>query len=89
MNETPEEVIALAQRYLGERGANHGEGTEFTMDELDVIRNYVRDKFQDDYIVLAAFTGTEREFSKGHRCSVCGMTGKQAKAANYNCREEC
>lgn len=30
-----------------------------------------------------------RQYARGKRCGVCGMTTAQAKAANYNCTYEC
>jgi len=31
----------------------------------------------------------EREFAKGLRCSVCGMTAEQSAAIGYDCAREC
>lgn len=46
---------------------------------------------QSDYLLMLfrIHDMVEREYTKGKRCSVCGMTSDQAKAANYDCAREC
>lgn len=83
------ELSDLASKYIHDRLVNGGHGTEWTFDQIEVIRKAVRDRFPDDRIVLTAYNSIEREFSKGHRCSVCGRTEAQNKAIGYDCVREC
>lgn len=86
MNEARE----AAYRYIGDILSNHDLGSEWSMDKLDVIRADVQARFSDeDQIILSAYESIEREFIKGHRCSVCGRTEAQNLAIGYDCTHEC
>lgn len=84
-----ETVSVLADRYITESAAARG-FPEFTMDELDSIREFIEARFTDEeQHILYAYRNIEREFTRGHRCAVCGRTEKQSKAINYDCAREC
>lgn len=87
--ETEEKIKELALRYItahtklppGERSP------EFTFEELEPLRDYVRDRI--DSLILHAYETTVREYAKGFRCAVCGRTTKQNAAIGYDCTYEC
>lgn len=56
--------------------------------DIDLLNEarHMLDKFSRG--VLDLYVDVWREFGK-ERCGVCGMTGKQARDANYNCAVEC
>ncbi len=60
-----------------------------TADDIDLLNDALGmlDEFSRNVADLR--TTVWREFAKGQRCSVCGMTSKQAAAANYDCAQEC
>ena len=43
----------------------------------------------DGQIILHVYDSVIREFSRGHRCGVCGRTQAQNLAINYDCTHEC
>lgn len=65
-------------------------GTELTVEDWEAVSSYVRSKFsEEDKDILFLFNLFEREFVRGHRCSVCGRTKAQNAEIGYNCFEEC
>lgn len=85
------EVEALTTRYIKESLNTHnGQYPEFTMDEIDMIRKAVTDRFGDEWsAVLTVHEWIAKEFARGHRCGVCGRTAAQNAAINYDCAREC
>lgn len=83
-------VTELAYKYNSALIASKTHGSEWEYDDFTPIRDYVHAKFSDDeFIILHAYEMWKAEFTRGHRCSVCGMTDAQSKAIGYNCSEEC
>ena len=82
------EIETLAVRYL-EESAKAGGFPEFTRDEVSQIRGYVQARFADQPRVLYAYDRINMEFTRGHRCGVCGRTEAQNLAINYDCTHEC
>jgi hypothetical protein len=60
-----------------------------TADDIDLLNDAVRMLDEFSKTVATLHTDVWREFAKGQRCSVCGMTSKQAAAARYDCAREC
>ena len=80
-------MIKLADKYILDW--NNG-GTEWTFEEIDVIRQYVKSRFPGRLSrVLFAYDFVEKEFTRGHRCRVCGRTQAQNKEIGYDCAHEC
>lgn len=64
--------------------------TELTVDDWEVIAQDVWNRFTpEDSIVLHIYDVFKREFTKGHRCSVCGRTQLQNEEIGYDCFREC
>jgi len=81
----------LAMRYAKASLKTHkGEFPEFEWDEVVRILEFVQNRFSDDeQIILHVYDSVIREFSRGHRCGVCGRTQAQNLAINYDCTHEC
>lgn len=84
-----DDIQDVVTSYFGEAVATRGK-TEVTYEQMQPIIDYVRGKFPErEYRILAAYESFNREFTRGHRCSVCGRTEKQNEAISYDCHEEC
>ena len=85
-----ENIRETAMRYIQDVVAGRKHHSEWTFDQVDVIRQYVADRFGgEDSIILHAFTSIESEFTRGYRCGVCGRTQAQNEAIGYDCAHEC
>lgn len=83
-------VAELAYKYNSALVASKNGFSEWDYKDFAPIYDYVNSKFNDDEsIILHAYERIKSEFTRGHRCSVCGMTDAQSKAIGYNCTEEC
>lgn len=73
----------IAKEYL------YNEGWVSEAEASDVLE-YVYSKFsEDEGGILFAYNLLQKEFAKGKRCGVCGMTSEESKSKNYDCRVEC
>ena len=87
---TFEQAEEVAVKHIKDYAERHSLMSELTVDDWDIISNYVWNKFSDEERgILHTYDSFQREFIKGHRCSVCGRTDAQNKALGYNCYEEC
>lgn len=59
-----------------------------TPEDLDLLHAARKTLSPEDIFILDLYSDVWREWGK-YRCSVCGMTPKQAAAANYDCAVEC
>lgn len=87
-----ESIDDLAMRYIqAATNTHHGLFPEFEWSEIERINEHVRSRFTTagDSLILHVYESIVREFAKGHRCGVCGMTEAQSMAANYDCSNEC
>ena len=88
---TTTEAMDAAKAYMDEsRAREHRGGSELTMDDMQPVMDFVRAKFEgDEGFVFHVYESFMDEFTKGHRCSVCGRTRKQNAAIDYDCIHEC
>lgn len=67
-----------------------GTYSELTRDDWAIVSDYVWSKFsEEERIILHVYEVFRREFTKGHRCGVCGRTKAQNEAIGYDCLREC
>lgn len=89
---TFEDAQAVVERWRADK--SHREPgnlfTELSRDDWDIIADYVCSKFSDEETtIFYMYDVFRREFTKGHRCGVCGRTKAQNAAIGYDCLREC
>lgn len=65
------------------------EKTEVPAATAAAFHLFVRDCDVRVRMIVTVAEFLAREYARGIRCGVCGMTTAQSKAANYDCRNEC
>ena len=68
---------------LFERGREN-----LTADEAREVLQAVRELVPDE-ILLFLYDTLQKQYAKGKRCGVCGMTPEQSEAIGYDCVYEC
>lgn len=65
------------------------EKTEIPAEIAAAFHLFVRDSDETVRKIVTVAEFLAREYARGIRCGVCGMTTVQSQAANYDCRNEC
>lgn len=93
MTETAfQDIQEVVERWREDfKGRTPGDlNSELSRDDWHVVSTYVYSRFtEDEQIALFLYDSFRREFTKGHRCGVCGRTKKQNEAIGYDCVREC
>ena len=77
-------------KYIHESVKKNGKNPQFTNDEVDQIVDFVRSRFtREEYSILHVYESITKEYARGQRCSVCGLTVEQSDAIGYDCIREC